>query len=67
MKVEVFIHRGVHREDDQVVKAGLDQTNEETGKRGSTYTAHGVDEEKAKRGKASAETKKEGKMSGMSN
>lgn len=65
LRVEVLVPRGLRKDDDQaVVKAGVGQINEGTGKKGSTYAEHGGTggEEKVKWGKASAKMKKEGEI-----
>ncbi|KAL9012689.1 MAG: hypothetical protein Q9173_002555, partial [Seirophora scorigena] len=60
LKIEVLIPRGLHREADQAVKAGVGQVNEGTGKKGSTYAEQGEGEGKVKWVKATAKMKKEG-------
>ncbi|KAI4179384.1 MAG: hypothetical protein LQ348_005406 [Seirophora lacunosa] len=62
LKVEVLIPRGLRREEDQAVKAGLGQVNEGTGKKGSTYAEQEGGEGKVKWGKATAKMKKEGEV-----
>ncbi|KAL8720133.1 MAG: hypothetical protein Q9225_002948 [Loekoesia sp. 1 TL-2023] len=63
LKVEVLIPRGLRKDDEQVVvKAGIGQINEGTGKKGSTYAESSAGEGKAKWGKASAKMKKEGEI-----
>lgn len=62
LKVEVLVPRGLRKNDDQGVKAGVGQINEGTGKKGSTYAEQGAAEEKAKWGKATAKMRKEGEI-----
>lgn len=62
LKVEVLMPRGLRREEDQAVKAGVGQVNEGTGKKGSTYAEQGEGVGKVKWGKATAKMKKEGEV-----
>lgn len=65
LKVEVLVPRGLRREDDQAVKAGVGLINEGTGKKGSTYAEQqggGAREDKLKWGKATARMKKDGQI-----
>ena len=62
LKVEVLVPRGLRKEDDQAVKAGVGQINEGTGKKGSTYAENSAREEKPKWGKATAKMKKDGQI-----
>ncbi|KAL8647971.1 MAG: hypothetical protein Q9210_005243 [Variospora velana] len=62
LKVEVLVPRGLRKEDDQAVKAGVGLINEGTGKKGSTYAEQGEGGEKGKWGKATAKMKKEGEV-----
>ena len=63
LKVEVLVPRGLRKDDEQgVVKAGVGQINEGTGKKGSTYAESSTGEGKAKWGKATAKMKKEGEI-----
>ncbi|KAL8920120.1 MAG: hypothetical protein Q9208_006473 [Pyrenodesmia sp. 3 TL-2023] len=67
LRLDVLVPRGLRKDDDQVVvKAGVGQINEGTGKKGSTYAENsstgGAGEEKVKWGKASAKMKKEGEI-----
>lgn len=62
LKVEVLVPKGLRKDDDLPVKAGVGQINEGTGKKGSTYAEHCTGDEKVKWGKASARMKKEGEI-----
>ena len=62
LKVEVLVPRGLRKEDDQAVKAGVGQINEGTGKKGSTYAENSAREDKPKWGKATAKMKKDGQI-----
>ncbi|KAL8948222.1 MAG: hypothetical protein Q9222_005570 [Ikaeria aurantiellina] len=63
LKVEVLVPRGLGKEGDQAVKAGVGQINEGTGKKGSTYAeSSATGKGEGKWGKASARLKKEGEI-----
>ncbi|KAL8710676.1 MAG: hypothetical protein Q9220_004694 [cf. Caloplaca sp. 1 TL-2023] len=63
LKVEILVPRGLGKEGDQVMKAGVGQINEGTGKKGSTYAeSSGMGKGEGKWGKASAKLKKEGEI-----
>ncbi|KAL8791776.1 MAG: hypothetical protein Q9195_005652 [Heterodermia aff. obscurata] len=64
LKVEVLAPKGLRKEDDQGVKAGVGQINEGTGKKGSTYAEQqgAAREDKGKWGKATAKMKKDGQI-----
>lgn len=63
LKVDVLTPRGLRKDDEKVmVKAGIGQINEGTGKKGSTYAESSSNEGKAKWGKASAKMKKQGEI-----
>lgn len=63
LKVEVLTPQGLRKAGDVVVKAGVGQVNEGTGKRESTYAeGSGERAEKGKWGKATAKMKKEGEI-----
>ncbi|KAL8940093.1 MAG: hypothetical protein Q9216_003002 [Gyalolechia sp. 2 TL-2023] len=63
LKVEVLIPRGLRKDDEKaVVRAGIGQINEGTGKKGSTYADSTSGDGQSKWGKATAKIKKEGEI-----
>ncbi|KAL8838528.1 MAG: hypothetical protein Q9170_002108 [Blastenia crenularia] len=63
LKVEILAPRGLRKDDEKVVvKAGIGQVNEGTGKKGSTYAESSSSESQTKWGKATAKMKKEGEV-----
>ncbi|KAL8755890.1 MAG: hypothetical protein Q9199_003317 [Rusavskia elegans] len=62
LKIEILIPKGLGKEGSQVVKAGVGQINEGTGKKGSTYAEDSTGSSGGKWGKATAKMKKEGEI-----
>lgn len=62
LKVEVLTPKGLRKEGDQAIKAGIGLINEGTGKKDSTYPERSAGADKGKWGKATAKMKKEGEI-----
>ncbi|KAL8900287.1 MAG: hypothetical protein Q9192_001159 [Flavoplaca navasiana] len=62
LRVEILVPKGLDKDNNQAVKAGVGQINEGTGKKGSTYAENSSGSSARKWGKATAKMKKEGEI-----